>query len=102
MTDTASISNALDSLNLFCRQQGIRLICVQTPTYKVWHNEKLCAVVKDICEKGKVPFVDGDAEFIRNDMDCFYNPLHLNKYGVGKFSRFLSADPAFSDLLNFR
>jgi len=96
MSQSNEVSQALDSLKQICELNKIKLICIQTPVYKVLYDEQLFSETGKICSRLKIPFIDADKEYFRNDMDLFFNVNHLNKAGVDKFNEFLKNDSQFN------
>lgn len=87
--DIPSITKALSELNDLCRQNNIRLICIQTPVYKSAYDVNAFEMPKTICQKLNIPFIDANVESIRNKTDYFYNAIHLNKQGVYEMNKLL-------------
>lgn len=92
------IINSLNELNQLCLKSNIKLLCIQTPVYKVLQDDWAFSQTKKICDSLNIPFVDANKEEIRNDMKCFYNGLHLSKTGVEQMNEFLEKD---STLISF-
>lgn len=82
-----SISKALGKLNELCLKNNIKLICIQTPVYKVLYDENVFKTPKLICESLKIPFLDFNEANIRNNTNYFYNAIHLNKNGVEEINK---------------
>jgi hypothetical protein len=94
-----AISNALYKLNQLCKKNNIKLICIQTPVYKVAYDEKAFTTPKLICERLNIAFVDVNAEYIRNDTNYFYNAIHLNKNGVIEINKLFKNDKELTAFL---
>ncbi|MES2410309.1 MAG: hypothetical protein V4535_02575, partial [Bacteroidota bacterium] len=77
-----SVTKALGEFDKLCKKSNIKLICIQTPVYKVAYDEKTFAAPKLICDSLKIPFMDVNAVHIRSDINYFYNTMHLNKNGI--------------------
>ncbi|PWA03897.1 hypothetical protein [Flavobacterium psychrotolerans] len=97
-SEIPSITNLLNELNQLCLKSNIKLLCIQTPVYKVLQDDWAFSQTKKICDSLNIPFVDANKEEIRNDMKCFYNGLHLSKTGVEQMNQFLEKD---STLISF-
>ncbi len=84
-----AVAKALNEFDKLCKKNNIKLICIQTPVYKVAYDEKVFAAPKLICERLKIPFIDIDTAYIRNNTNYFYNAIHLNKNGVIEINKLL-------------
>jgi hypothetical protein len=84
-----AVSKALSDLNKICIQNNCKLMCIQTPVYKVIYEKTDFERTQLICQKLKIPFIDLSHENFKNDINLFYSPTHLNKYGVSKMNLFL-------------
>jgi hypothetical protein len=91
-SDITSITNSLDSLNNVCFLNNTKLVCIQTPVYKVIHDDSTFSKTKSICSNLNIPFVDANKAYIRNNIKYFYNSNHLNKFGVGAMNAVLRSD----------
>lgn len=87
-----ALTNSLDELNKLCANNNIKLLCIQTPVYKVIYDEEAFKNTRSICRTLGIPFIDANKENMRNNINFFYNSNHLNKKGVGEMNRFLSSD----------
>jgi hypothetical protein len=47
-----------------------------------------------------IPFIDANKEYIRNNINYFYNSNHMNKQGVDELNRLLKDDPVLLDFLS--
>jgi len=90
---------ALASLQKICKDRNIKLLCIQTPVYKVLQNELVFSQTAVICENLGIPFIDANIPLIRNDIRNFYNSNHLNKNGVTKLNAFFSVNAALDAFL---
>ena len=98
--DTTSASLArmkvqLDSLNTLCRQNGIKLICIQTPMYKAVHIKPYYDLTGQLCHEMNIPFFDLNSDSLDNNVGYFYNIDHLNTEGVEVMTNNLFADEGF-------
>lgn len=81
------VAKALSEFDNVCKKYNIKLICIQTPVYKIAYDVKAFAAPKLICKSLKIPFLDVNAAYIRNNINYFYNPIHLNKNGVMEMNK---------------
>lgn len=93
----ANITNALDSLKKLCFKNKIKLMCIQTPIYKINLDNPKFITAKDICNNLNIPFINANKDFISNNINCFYNTNHLNVFGVNQMNTFLKQDSALAD-----
>ena len=94
------ITNSLNRLKNLCYLNNIKLLCVQTPVYKIIQDSAAFSETKRICNTLSLPFVDANKEFIRNEIKYFYNSNHLNQFGVAELNKVLKSDSIFSFFLN--
>jgi hypothetical protein len=94
------ITVALNKLKSLCSDNNIKLICVQTPVYKIIHDDSAFANTKEICRNLNISFADMDKDFLRNNIRYFYNPNHLNVSGIAEMNRALEKDSVFISFLN--
>ena len=85
-----TIINSLERVRELCTEYNIKLLCIQTPVYKVIHDEVVFSYANEICKTLNITFIDSNLEYIRNDIKYFYNSYHLNKKGVDEMNLFLS------------
>ena len=97
--DIPSITEALDELNQFCLKNIIKLLCIQTPVYKIIADEKAFRVPSEICKKLDIPFVDVNEKSIQDDIRFFYNSNHLNSKGVENMNSYLKKNSILTDFL---
>jgi hypothetical protein len=93
-----AIINALRELNQICIENKIKLLCLQTPVYKIIYDQEVFERTELICRRLKIPFVDMNRKYLRDDINNFYSPTHLNKKGVEKMNQLLKDD---ATLINF-
>ncbi len=98
-SEITSITNALDKLNNVCFLNNIKLTCIQTPVYKVIYDNASFLETKIICNNLNIPFIDANKEYIRNNMEYFYNSNHLNKFGVAEMNAVLKSDTILKSIL---
>jgi hypothetical protein len=84
-----AVTKALSDLKKICVQNNCKLMCIQTPVYKVIYEKTTFERTQLICEKLNIPFLDLSGENFKDDINLFYSPTHLNKYGVSKMNLFL-------------
>lgn len=94
-----AITKALDNLNKLCLKNNIKLICIQTPVYKVVYDETVFKTPKLICEGLEIPFLDVNKDYIRNDTKYFYNAIHLNKNGIEEINKLFRNNKELSAIL---
>jgi hypothetical protein len=87
--DIPNIEHSLKMLKDLCLKNNIRLLCIQTPTYKVTYDSVTFQIPKLLCAKLNIPFIDANFETIRAKTDYFYNVMHLNKNGVYEMNKLL-------------
>ena len=93
------ISNSLNDLNILCQAKGIKLICIQTPVYRVIQDDSLFLKTKLICSEIKIPFIDANYKSIRDQINFFCNSNHLNTRGVAAMNSFLRRDTMLNRIL---
>lgn len=96
--DIPSITQALKELNDLCRKNNIRLIAIQSPVYKITYDTVAFERPKTICQQLNIPFIDVNAESIRNNTDYFYNAIHLNKKGVEEMNKRLKNEKELAEI----
>ena len=94
-----AITNSLQQLNELCLKNNIKLICIQTPVYKVVYKQSIFETPKHICESLKIPFIDANVDYIRNNTSYFYNVMHLNKNGVIEINKLFKNDKELTAIL---
>jgi hypothetical protein len=94
------ITDSLRELSRFCSSLGIKIICIQTPMYKVMQDDKKFDEARAICKTLNIPFIVVCADSIKNDPGCFYNAYHLNLKGVAQMNRVLENNSELKDLLS--
>ena len=97
--DRFTIISSLDSLKSLCILNSIKLICVQTPVYKIIYDDSNFLEPQKICKELNIPFFDLNKENIRDEMNYFYNSNHLNLLGVHRMNNTLKSDTSFTNLL---
>jgi hypothetical protein len=93
------ITDALKNLNNFCKEKDIKLICVQTPVYESAYDEIAFEKPKSICEKLRIPYINVNEGYIRNNTNYFYNTIHLNKNGVNEMNKVFKNDKELTAIL---
>lgn len=86
-----AVSKSLSTLQALCIKNNIKLICIQTPVYKIAYDEKVFALPQQICSALGIPFIDVSATSIKDLKSNFYNADHLNTAGVLKMNAFLQS-----------
>ncbi len=94
-----SVQIALGGLNQLCRDNGIKLICVQTPIYKAFQADSGFQYTRIICERLKIPFIDVNDPEIEADYRNFVDAFHLNRAGVNKMNAILAGDSTLKSFL---
>ena len=89
------IKTQLDSLNELCKQNNIKLICVQTPVYKVVYVKRRFYLTGQLCRDLDIPFFDLNNDAIDGNIDYFYNSNHMNTMGVEAITGDLLSRPDF-------
>ena len=84
-----AVTKALSDLKKICIQNNCKLMCIQTPVYKVIYEKTTFERTQLICEKLNIPFLDLSGDNFKDDINLFYSPTHLNKDGVSKMNLFL-------------
>ncbi len=97
--DKPSVTHALKELNQFCIKNNIKLLCIQTPVYKVL-ADKSFGISAAICRDLNIPFIDVNQKEIQNNINFFYNSNHLNAKGVEKMNSYLREDKVLAEFLN--
>jgi hypothetical protein len=93
------IRNSLKELNMLCSDNNIKLLCIQTPVYKIIHDDEAFRRTKVICKNLNIPFIDLNIEPLRNNIKYFYSPSHLNKYGVEQMNQILRSEKTLASFL---
>ena len=93
------LKNALKTLNSFCQNKNVKLVCIQTPVYKSVYDAKAFETPKKICHELGIPFIDTNSEKIITNIDNFYNAIHLNKKGVSEMNKLLKNDKELTAIL---
>jgi hypothetical protein len=89
------VKHQLDSLNRLCKQNNIKLICVQTPVYKVIYVKRFFYLAGQLCNDLGIPFFDLNSDAIDGNITDFYNSNHLNTKGVTAMNVNLLSNPDF-------
>lgn len=100
--DMSSITASLNRLKKMCLNKNIKLLCIQTPVYKVLYDEKEFGLTKKICSSVNIPFIDCNEQSITDNIFYFYNSNHLNSKGVGAMNKFLKSNQTLLAFLNRR
>lgn len=94
------IANSLSELNHLCKKNNIKLLCIQAPVYKSIYEESSFKNSALICKRLNIPFVDVNTESLRNNINYFYSPTHLNKEGVEQMNQLFKKDKTLVSFLN--
>lgn len=97
-TESQNLIHVLNDLNQICKKNEIKLICIQTPVYKVY-DSRLLSRADSICKVLAIPFIDTNTDDIRNDFSNFYNANHINTKGVDKMNQYLKQNEKLKMLL---
>ncbi|WP_333877384.1 hypothetical protein [Flavobacterium sp.] len=81
-SDIPDIKKALMQFKQLCQKHQVKLLCIQTPTYKAVYDSESFNWPGAICKELNIPFFDANYEAIRNKTVYFYNTNHLNRTGV--------------------
>ncbi len=86
-----------DTFVRYCRDNDIKLIFVNPPTYfesimLLRNRNEIDSIYRSYSKKYSIPFLDYTDDSIGLDTTNFYNSQHLNVKGVTKFNRKLSED----------
>ncbi len=90
-----SIKQQLKYLNAYCKDNNIKLICMQTPSYAGVYEKKLFELPQRICAELGVNYIDANIPEIANDSSNFSNVIHLNTMGAAKFCNWLCLNKEF-------
>lgn len=99
ISDVSAITNSLDSLKKLCGHYNIKLLCIQTPVYKIIYNDSIFSETNKICNNINIPMIDLNEEHIRNNITYFSNSNHLNKSGVDEMNTLLKKDSLLTSFL---
>lgn len=99
-TEKQKIVNALNELKRLCSKNNIKLLCIQTPVYKSIFENIAFSNTATLCKLLEIPFIDTDVEYIRNDINYFYNSFHLNTLGVLQMNLLLKKNKALTSFFN--
>lgn len=91
-SEIESIKSRLTELNNLCKENGIKLLCLQTPVYKSINVKKAFEITKQICQNLAIPFADLNMLDIAADKANFYDSNHLNILGVSALNKYLAKD----------
>lgn len=97
--DIPDVTKALKELDNYCKNNKMRLICIQTPVYKITYDAKVFEIPKIICQKLNIPFIDVSNSDIKDKTDNFYNAVHLNKKGVEEMNKLFKNDKELTAIL---
>jgi serine/threonine protein kinase len=89
----------LKLLNEICLANNSKLICIQTPVYKIIMEKYLFNETGNICRSLNIPFIDANYDSIRNNINFFYNSNHLNLKGVNKLNSIIKKDSLLNSIL---
>ena len=83
----------LEEIIKLCREEGIELWIVKSPSNLEPEEKPLLNTVKATAEKYGVPFHDFNEDYtdIGLDETMFYDAHHLDALGAGKFSRYFAS-----------
>lgn len=96
------VTKALNDLNKICIQNNCKLMCIQTPVYKVIYDKIVFERTQKICQKLNIPFLDLSNENFKNNINLFYSPTHLNKEGVHQMNLFLKQNAQLNAFLKLQ
>lgn len=84
-----SLTNSLMKLKKICSDNKVKLLFIHTPRYKSIRDDSAFKNANTICKNLNISFINMDIEPIKNNINYFYSPEHLNKKGVEKMNYFL-------------
>jgi hypothetical protein len=93
------VKDVLSIIKNLCDENKIKLICIQTPVHQSIYDEEQFEIPKNICQDLEIPFIDANYEFIRTDINDFYNSTHINLNGVSSMNKKLADEPILISLL---
>ncbi|MEO8416654.1 MAG: hypothetical protein ABI472_23515 [Ginsengibacter sp.] len=99
--DIPSLTESMDDLHKLCLKNNIKLLCIQTPVYKIIYEKMVFLSTQRICKELLIPFVDTNEDDIIDNLKYFYNSDHLNTNGVAKMNEILKKDSVLSSFLNY-
>ena len=79
-----TIKSHLNILYNLCKQNHIKLICVQTPVYKDIYDPGAFVLPEKMCSELGILFINTNTDSMMNDRHNFSNANHLNTTGVIK------------------
>ncbi len=97
--EETKVKVALEKIDNFCKTNGIKLICIQTPVFENIYDKEMFLITKGMCKELNIDFIDSNISSIRKDANNFYNSNHLNINGVNKMNKFLSREVLFTNIL---
>jgi hypothetical protein len=98
--DKPGITKALRELKKLSTDNKITLICIQTPVYKILHDDVTFSWAGEICRSLDIAFIDANLPHIRDNINYFYNSNHLNLKGVNEMNRHFKNNVLLRNMLN--
>ncbi|MES2573358.1 MAG: hypothetical protein V4572_00310 [Bacteroidota bacterium] len=96
-----SVTNSLSELNHLCKKNNIKLLCIQTPVYKSIYDKSAFTNTEIICKNLlNIPFINVNVKPIRDNINYFYSPTHLNKDGVEQMNQLFKKEATLLSFLN--
>ncbi len=94
-----SIKGDLQSLNNLCKENNIKLLCVQMPLFRGLYRKDGFDLVTKMCDECGVPVINTNDEFNIGDPRNFADPYHLNYQGVPQAMNIIVKNQKFIDAL---
>jgi len=91
-----SVASQLAWINDYCKTRHIRLICVQSPVFRSVFDPRVYSIAGEVCAELNIPYIEGNVDYIINDVRNFSDPDHINTTGIPKFMRLIASDPRFA------
>lgn len=97
--DIPALKTELSGINQYCMSKGIKLLCIQTPVYRVIYDSSTFKLTGQMCKESGIPFIDTNQESIINNIQFFYNSNHLNKRGIDEMNKILAYNQMLHNFL---
>ncbi|MCG7856236.1 hypothetical protein MD537_04630 [Flavihumibacter sediminis] len=94
-----ALKTELSEINQFCKSKGIKLLCIQTPVYRVIYDSSTFNQTAQMCKEIGIPFIDTNQESIINNIQFFYNSNHLNRRGIDEMNKILANNQMLHNFL---
>jgi hypothetical protein len=87
-----ALKKQLKKFNQFCQQNNIKMLCIQTPIYKILSNHKKFRQTITLCKSLNIPIIDANYTNVSMEINHFFNSNHLNKNGVVQMNKLLKEE----------